>query len=1173
MICDEGGEPVDEGYAPPHRYHTMSMSATNVHKTVADESGSHVDDVIELYTDVDDGGNNEVPKRVLMKDDRTLKQRPSSARSRKSKSRRSTTRSFRSKKSTAASKTSDSNKTSPSDFNIPDSAEASTSRLNPLTENHGNGKAAYDDMTQDARRTLVPGSVERKTLADMEQSGGHQSTTLSDRKQQAKDKQTGKRKSEISAESEKTDLETVSEDVGEIEEECDEERPETTSSDSKSCIKSARKKRKRKSSASNAKAASRSSASTEQKKKSSPEFQLATSDNPEVKSWLRKKNRLLRKQLAEERRREKQQKKEEEERTKLNEKRNKESAETVAAWMRQKKLQQQEEERKFAVQMSRNIGGGSTVSGSTNVEKIAAAINSTLDQQISVRPIEVTVTSRTTPRAQGDATNSQISDATASLSVSNSRGRSRTGNGRIPSPRQSVSPARITLPQDDRYPTTQLAHSSNNPLSRSRPLPVPSATLPKSQPPANRVSYEVWLQRKQTEDEAKRKRRANEELQRQEARDNSTDVIVSSVARRRIDAILSGRRRVDTGIGRVDKEANSYPRIRSAVVTARSDDRLLTRRGSSRDQADLPLSTIDLNVERDNNACQRPEERHPEIENSIIPSKVAIQPSSSAVSMTSSFIEAAGHIDSSVQSGSTTMRPWSAFPARQFPRRVVVPAVERPSTADSIRQRQRSFQGVATSADSSSLTSTLDLTPTVTRLHAVAPRPTLPVTESSAYRSVQYQQRSWNGFADFVWDHVTESEGGDMVKTIEVPRSDGVTQSAVDTPRSTTMMKTVQDAERPISKAIGTATGGVKVEKSIRPTMTQHESVFQVTERNENTLQDRTCDSSRNVVDTSGSCGIEDVEAVAAATCAEITTMDGLLVNKHLDESSTRSSVAWAEPLSVKAPRQDVPQLRSSTFVPSEVLMAISEENRRPSNVDVADGADKRSSRLRRRLLLAQKIVPRGSTDLQPQTSSGELIVTPHRYDEDNNKSTTSSPEHCGNNIEVKDENAHIVAKLKTAVRSGHEDGELPTRSDLKVKRVSFNEMTSPSDDDQNSGPGITVDDLPFPSVDRPLSSRQSNEEDQLFDTIASNDNGTSPNVAVVDESDDSEDVAVRSLPTDEHHQDETVAPPTNDDDVTRDADDIDECGELSSSLVTSQFIPRVILNDGDPYELVVNDQ
>jgi hypothetical protein len=805
----------------------------------------------------------------------------------------------------------------------------------------------------------------------------------------------------------------------------DEQQSEETTIEEKkqSDSRSSRKKRKRKFSSSHGNSRGATRAASKQAVCGNPTFQLGTSENPEVKSWLKKKNRLMKRQLAEERRRERQRKKEEEEQMKQNELKEKESAEKVAAWMLQKKKEAELAQKQTQKNEEKGAAGG--------LGKIAAAITSTLGIQKAVSQIEVSVTTR--PLHGSGATESTTTDggvtpmpasesaacvnaptvaasdpqlpstdvphsatavSAAGGSINNGqKNLRRREHERLPSPRMSVSPSRICLPQDDRYPMTHPAHPANGNAVR-RSLPVPSSSSPSastmaaSTAPA-RVSYEVWLSRKKAEDAARRKKLADEEEKRQSNINDATAAVVRDVARRRIDAILRGRRRIDTGVGRVDEVANSHPRTTRGVASASVDisSLRLLRRRSSRDVGRMSLSSVDLSAESGSGGGQRPEDETTTAvgtdggltgrpygetaQQATFERNPSAIETSSLLSVLVNSVDAASCFD---QAASTSAhgRPWSAFPARSVRRRPPVASAERPSTADGFIPRQRDPRSVADASPSSGV---LDLSPTVKQLHVVAPRPPIPASDSAPYRSVRYQQRSWNGFADFVWDHVNETEGGNLATTphrlsLQPARPDGDAAAAQSTAdagavrrdaKSTSASRTAtagrDSQQRPTRNGVATAPESGRSEPTARSTSElrrDHTAAAAAPEpRNKSAVrgQKKVIAERAAPFEPTGVGETEDVEAVAAADSEmRIAKMNG---NADAGNgASPRTSIAWAERPSETEERRD----RTPTFAAAaDVALATTSLRRRPASsgaaaasVQAAARKDSRRDQVRR---------------------------------------------------------------------------------------------------------------------------------------------------------------------------------------------------------------------------------
>ena len=411
---------------------------------------------------------------------------------------------------------------------------------------------------------------------------------------------------------------------------------------------------------------------------------MISTSNEELRQWLRRKNKEVRRKQANERCKERQKRRQEQEMERLREEKKRESTELVSAWIKDKRkeeklLKQRQRQDRDIVDLKRKP---------VNV----SVINQTLEvhsKQLS-QPTRETDSSR--PSQESNKENAQhmttVKQRELPKEITNH-------------PRQSsLSPKRITLPQEDiQLQSCTLRLENQQPKSTFRQAKNHNAKSP-SRGIVLRMSFDEWLKRKNESDEKKRqeiKKKAEEAKS-----EPKLDQLVSSEARRRMNKILRNKRRVDTGIHSIDEQANAYP---GGIGTKEECHETSVNKDDSTTGVTLHVKDFALDLP----------ESQPLYENNI---------------------------------------PIHGRPrtARQGPRQIST--ASRPSTAMSspASRRKSNVEAGSIQIVGDSLV--------VTKLRAKSVKPGLPLTP--AYAKIKYQQKSWDGFSDFVWNEVNEDEGGEM---------------------------------------------------------------------------------------------------------------------------------------------------------------------------------------------------------------------------------------------------------------------------------------------------------------------------------------------------------------------------------------------------------------------------
>jgi hypothetical protein len=250
--------------------------------------------------------------------------------------------------------------------------------------------------------------------------------------------------------------------------------------------------------------------------------------------------------------------------------------------------------------------------------------------------------------------------------------------------------------------------------------------------------------------------------------DPTTRDLVSNLARRRISLIIDGKRRIDTGIKKVDDEANAYPKVRAA--------------GGSVYKLQLELDDVETtNKKKAADECVTVSARTSRNE-VVKTSRGDARASLHTWRPTLDFARPVGKSAAQQTEHTISSTPRSGSCLERFERSSV-------TAEKSQRERRTASAALARSGgDCVDQVGVNHVSITVTKLHAVPPRPPKPnvYQTSAAYAGVRYQQRPWNSFSDYVWDrlNVDETEGGETKQRLmlEGPRPDPVGSDLPDCP-------------------------------------------------------------------------------------------------------------------------------------------------------------------------------------------------------------------------------------------------------------------------------------------------------------------------------------------------------------------------------------------------------
>ena len=341
------------------------------------------------------------------------------------------------------------------------------------------------------------------------------------------------------------------------------ERRRSVSSDSRSSSVAANNKR-RSPSRSDSDASSRSV--SRNGKEPVTDHKLKNTDNQKIQTWLKQKNRLLRKKKAEERKVERSKKKIEEKEKAEKESKKTESELKVKEWMVKKKSEsrllnkRQQKSKAPEIKCANAVVIGKTIdlkTGDDVSEEVTenAPEGETGEQNASG---DSGVEDRGVSCSTG-ADDSHPSECTCGFvqaaklkqpQINRLYRRPRSASARINQPDYTL---RRKHPQSRRAVQQPGFVMKGRNMGPSPPKPTKGDSQEKS-----RMSYDQWLDQKRIQDQ--KTKREEEQTQALAQSDPEVNEVISEVARKRIERIKSGGRRIDTGLKKVDDEANNYPR-------------------------------------------------------------------------------------------------------------------------------------------------------------------------------------------------------------------------------------------------------------------------------------------------------------------------------------------------------------------------------------------------------------------------------------------------------------------------------------------------------------------------------------------------------------------------------------------------------------------------------------
>ncbi|XP_064634291.1 uncharacterized protein LOC135492073 [Lineus longissimus] len=300
---------------------------------------------------------------------------------------------------------------------------------------------------------------------------------------------------------------------------------------------------------------------------------LRNTKNPDVRSWLRGKNRRLRQQKRAERLKELEEKRIEEEKLKERDEKVKESTQHVQNWMKQKQkearlLSKREED------VSHKIGQVAEKRGCDVVETTQLNKNAVQQEQFGQKMTPGKSTPKRPVSAPGVmpivSRRKPLAATADNIVKSNKRGGSKTGRSVDSETRDSsvgasnagIKPENIdTCNSTGAYSEQQKQRpKSLKRRKKKENKPVSEDEKANTDLVKKRLSYDQWLQEKRVRDNKQKKKEKKLREKQLRDSDHALDSLVPDLARRRIRFIESSKKRVDSGVHSIDDEANSYPR-------------------------------------------------------------------------------------------------------------------------------------------------------------------------------------------------------------------------------------------------------------------------------------------------------------------------------------------------------------------------------------------------------------------------------------------------------------------------------------------------------------------------------------------------------------------------------------------------------------------------------------
>lgn len=518
---------------------------------------------------------------------------------------------------------------------------------------------------------------------------------------------------------------------------------------------------------SNNESASRSRSRSKEKTFEASDHRLKNSQNPKIISWLKRKNKILRKQKAQERKKERAKRKEEEEKLKEQATRHAESEQKVRKWMEEKSTEARLLQKRERLENSRKLKFDDTIVITQTVDLKDGTQNDNPEDQCNGMS-EHTDECETRHEINNNCENNgDKKDQAKTITVKvNMKGeetvkctcgfveiikmreeeerhkrmaasKSKSGLRRVSHPDYSI-----------RRRPRSAKRASLSPI-RSKKGKVTPAKTNRSRSESNqdndkqRMSYDEWLQVKRKQDIRTQREEHGKQMKQMSKSDPELERVISNVARRRIEQIRTGKNTIDTGITSVDQEANAYP-----------DGE--TQDGGHDDDGDDGPKPAKYSWKLD--ADSQPQR----------PSTAKITPHSPARPVSGRKRPA------SAPRG----RPTSS---RQYFRAPVPP---RPSKSPA--------PGSTTTESTEGV-----IMPTSPRRRAKSPKPDVV---TAAYKKVQNQQASWDEFSDYVWDKINEDEGAEMEKDAEKENKESdepkVENTGADTDETETKDEVANEAEQ-----------------------------------------------------------------------------------------------------------------------------------------------------------------------------------------------------------------------------------------------------------------------------------------------------------------------------------------------------------------------------------------